>query len=236
MTASTFEISTKALAQLVKPIVPLAGKDDMLPLLRCVRFQASGKYLTAATTDRFRVGIARVELDTPPPANLDIKIGLDELKQLLAVFKSDARIERTVTITVVDENKIKVEQAFGFGFVDASMGFPLVQGDYPRLTHLFKRENLSEPVTSVGLNGAYLADFRHAAREGEPLIVRSGNERKPLIITAGEHFIGALMPVRAGIEDGSDAAMDSWADVLAEKPEAKPAKKTAAKKKTDAAA
>lgn len=85
MTESTFDISTKALAQLVKPVIPLAGKDEMLPLLRAIHFQASGKYLTAAATDRFRVGVCRVELETAPPVDLGVwALGLRWIRDLNA--------------------------------------------------------------------------------------------------------------------------------------------------------
>lgn len=213
MTEISFDISTKDLARLVKPVVPLAHKDGMLPLLNSVQLAAAGEYLTAAATDRYRIGISRIKTEAAPPEGLSIRIGLDELRRILLIFKSDAKMERTVTITVLDD-RVKVEQAFGFGFIDASMSFPLVVGDYPPLAKLFSAAQLSNPVVSVGLNASHLSDFRHAIREGEPLVVRSASANKPVIVTAGDHFIGALMPVRTQPETAT-ASFDSWTGVLA---------------------
>lgn len=213
MTDIQFDISTKTLAQLVKPVVPLAHKDGMLPSLNAVRLQAFGKYLTASATDRYKAGMSRVALDPAPPVGLDITIGLAELRQLLSVFKSDVRMERTVTITVLDD-RIKVEQAFGLGFLDASMSFPLVKGEFPDLVALFARPVATEPVSSVGLNASHIAEFRHAIRDGEPLVIRSSDQNKPVIITAGDHFLGLLMPTR--IASGAEIdALGEWSDIFA---------------------
>lgn len=212
MSDVSFDISTKELAKLVKPVMPLAHKDGMLPILNAVVFESAGDYITASATDRYRMGIARAKIDPAPPPGLNIKLGLGELRQLLSVFKSDAKMERTVTITVLDD-RIKVEQTLGFGFMDASMSFPLVKGDFPPLAKLLNEAQLVDPSPAVGLNAAHLSDFRHAIREGEPLIVRSAQANKPIIVTAGSHFIGALMPMRTA-SDTASAAYDSWTDVF----------------------
>lgn len=225
MTELRFDISTKQLARLVKPVVPLAHKDGMMPLLNTVRLEAAGDYLTASATDRFRIGICRVKLESPPPVGLDIKIRLAELATLLSVFRSDAKVERTVTITVL-EDRIKVEQAFGLGFFDASMTFPLESGEFPNLTRLFAPVGDIQPAPAVGLNASLFADFRHAVREGEPLIVRPSAANKPVIITAGDHFLGAIMPTRIS-DGGAASAFDQWSDILANKPAPK-SKKAAA--------
>lgn len=222
MSSIQFEISTKALAQLTKPVIPLAHKDGMLPVLNAVRLQAFGKYLTASATDRYKAGMARVELDPAPPAGLDIIIRLAELRRLLAIFKSDAKTERTVTITVLDHG-IKVEQAFGLDFLDASMTFPRESGDFPNIAALFKTEQPAQPVSSVALDASHIAEFRHAIREGEPLIVRSGEQNRPIVVTAGSHFVGLLMPMRSSSGAATDA-LSEWSELFATAPTPEPPK------------
>lgn len=225
MNEQVIEVRASDFAKLVRPVIPLAGKDRMLPILNVVRIESRGQYLVATATDRIRLGVSRIALDNRPPAGLDFLIRLSELRQLLSIFKPtrdhDPVLNLTLTSDPTGPDRIRVTQAMGFNFMDASMTFGLEQGDYPSTAGIIAKhvEEAGELSASTAVNPVYLADFKHAPRErNEPLIIHTSTARHPVIITAGDYFIGALMPTRSTSDEESVA---DWAKFLAPEIQAK---------------
>lgn len=235
MSGATLTIDARTLRDLLTPVMPLAGKDDMLPVLCCVLLETEGNTVTAAATDRFRLGVCRAELAADAeqgPFKALVKVG--DLKRVLALFKV-GRFDAPVLTFTLDADRLTVTSEGAFdGMLGGSLTFFAETGEFPKLTKI-----ILEALTAEGerpaefaVNGAFLADFKHAVRDGHPLQVRAGVDlKKPIAILCGDHFAGVIMP-RALISDsGSKPAHEQWIDWLTPKPEPKPARKPRAKAK-----
>lgn len=218
MSELSIEITSRELAELVNPVTPCAGTDDFTPILKAVRIESRGAYLTASATDRFRVGVSRIKPAVTPPAGLAFTLGIAELKRIQAIFKGTRHTTPSLRLTVTEAG-LRVESLGGFeGFSSASMTFSLLTGDFPRLAPLIANHDNSstEPVKTVALNAKFLAAFQHAVSDGSPLVVRSANYGKPVIVTVGDYFIGALMPTRRAGEPANtgDPELTEWIEMF----------------------
>lgn len=191
MSDPTVEITAKQFAQLVRPLVPLAGKDDMLPILNAIQFETQDDYLVGLCTDRFRLGIHRVKLErTPSPASF--LLSLATVAHILAMFKPSRYADPLLKFTV-ESDRLRVETVGGMDFImDASVTFPVMTDDFPRVRKVLLDQLAadSQPTTDLGVNAAYLADFRHAITDATPLSMHLVAADKPIIFTAGGDFIG----------------------------------------------
>jgi hypothetical protein len=229
LTASQFK-------SLVAPVLPFASRDDMLPVLNSVLVESRGKWLSSTATDRFRVGVKRIEKATTEddqaaewPAFRAL-VSVRSARSVLDLFKPRRHFNPEMTLTV-DGERLIVEGSGGFDLFDASrFEHTLVDGEYPKTDSLF-RTALATPaakrVGEVGVNPAFLADFKAAAGSptlrivtgGKPDIAGKGN---PLVVTDDDGFIGLLMP--RAMTGGST---EDWTSFFADRP---PAKKRATKK------
>lgn len=222
-------ITARTFKELVDPVVPLASRDHMLPILNTVVIETRGEYVTATATDRFRLGICRTKLGTEdepvsPPEGFRAVIGTRELRTLLAVFKA-ARYDDPVLSLEVDDDKLTVTQAGGLdGVLGASMSIILATGQYPEVVKVLTDALDSDKTPAEAqFNAAYLGDFKHAVRHGEPITMRFGEGRLPTVVTVGDYFIGAIMPRVDVDKTGKPAgqvARESWGEFLAPKPKA----------------
>ena len=235
---SRLTIDARTLRDLLNPVMPLACKDMELPALNCVQIRTEGNGVIASATDRFRLGICRAEL----PADAEQEpftalVRVVDLKRILALFKVTRFDNPTLTFELI-ANVLHVVSDGGFGgLVGASITITTHEGEFPNLDHII-REALTaegECAREFGVNAAFLADFKHAIRNGEPLVVRPGaNAAKPVAIGCGDHFVGAIMPRRLISGDG-DHWRRQWIARLTPKSEPEPAatpapRKTRAKK------
>lgn len=232
MTARSLTITARNLRDLLAPVLPLAGRDDMLPVLCAVLLRVRGRYLTATATDRFRVGIARHEFAGGDGGEggddgLHTLVRTADLRRILTVFKPTRYLDPVLSFTV-DGDRLVVETdgVTLDGGASARLGFPLERGEYPKVDSLVVDALTADPVEhgAFGLNPAFLADFKHAARNGMPLVVRPGvNPSKAVGVMCGEHFVGAIMPRRV-IGDSANVSgqhlvsetLDGWRDALDE--------------------
>lgn len=97
-------ITACELRDLVSPVLPLASKDSMLPILNAVLIETDGKWLSASATDRFRLGIKRIEKrpteDDPTTewAPFRAVVPLPALRSLLSVFKPSRHLDPELTL------------------------------------------------------------------------------------------------------------------------------------------
>lgn len=228
-------ITARQWRDLIGPVLPCAGRDDMLPILSAIEVRTDGKWLIATATDRFRVAMKRIakvatddDLNTEWPEFYAL-IPLKAVRSILSTTKTTRGYDPAMTFTAKDANTMVVEAAGAFDLFD-SAGFThtILSAEYPKVASLI-RDALALPaeerVASVSVNMDYLAEFK-AVGPRSTLRILLGLANKPLVVTDDNGFIGALMPRRAESEP------ESWDDVLAPKPEpeAKPARKSRAKK------
>ncbi|KAB2809233.1 hypothetical protein F9L07_19525 [Pimelobacter simplex] len=234
---TTLNITASQFAELVRPVLPLACGDDMLPVLNAVLIETDGKWLSATTTDRFRLGIKRVQkyaTDDDPSVEwpeFRALVPLRAVRSMLTTFKPRRGSAFASLLLTVEDDRLIVEGAGTFDLFDSSRIVHHLQvGEFPKtrsLIHAALEAPTADRAPEFAVNPAFLADFKACGSRG--LRVLTGASRadgKPgaIVVTDDNGFIGMLMPTSVmGAADRED-----WADFLSPKPE--PIKKPAAKK------
>lgn len=224
----TATLTVDELHALLKPVIPLAASDDMPPVIAAVHIKAHGDYLTAAATDRFRAGIQRIRPADGVSDDFEALVNINDAKRLLAIHKP-VRGKDSLPVTLsVDDGVLWSESTGGFGFDlgSARLGMRLVLGKFPNLASLF-----TAPIDSVDdpgdllLDIALLSGFKAAAEvnrgddRAPGLIMRKAGPNKPVMIHAGEDFVGLIMQRKLDGKSGCPADwVDSWRDHFGMKP------------------
>lgn len=245
MSDQKITLTARQWRDLIAPVLPFAGNDDMLPTLNAVMVETEGKWLIATTTDRFRLAIKRIEKfptdgdESAEWPKFTALIPLRAVKSILATAKPNRNADSltTMTFTVADD-KLTVEASGLFDLFDAArFTHSLLEASgYPKVRSIIAK-TLELPddqrVSRIGVSAAFLGDYKGIGGRSTTLRILFGNATLPMLIADDEGFIGALMPRR------TDRDAESWDDVLAPKVDvepkaetepAKPARKSRAKK------
>lgn len=196
-TPNTLTITYRALADLILPVLPHVDGSRTMPILESVKLETVGGFLTATATDRYTIAVCRMAVDES--VQFSAIVDARELRALLAMFKPRRGLLDELTLTVDPAtHRMRVEGP-GALFSNAIIEYAVMDAEYPKVNQIFDRIGAEATVTGkVSLNPALLAKFQHAARQHEPIVVRVGQPNRPVFITAGEHFIGAIMTTRWG--------------------------------------
>ncbi|BBH17474.1 hypothetical protein Back2_17610 [Nocardioides baekrokdamisoli] len=209
-------ITVRQLQELVGPVLPCAGVDEMLPVLTAVDVWTDGKWIFAATTDRFRAALKRVAAaEGASFPEFHALIPTRVLESITKLFQGQRGSDPMLTLTV-HKDQLTVEA--GGGLVDlgsAKATYWLMTADnFPDVVSLIAKAIAAQGDdlgSQSGFNFEYLASFKSATvRRHEPLQLKltstaSGKAGPALIL--GEDFAGILMP-RVFIGDVADAAYD----------------------------
>lgn len=216
-------LTARELHDLVKPVLPLACRDDMLPVLNAVLIERSGNYLVATASDRFRIGICRRAHEGA--GDFRALVPLASVRNILALFKPSRGSDNSLTLSIEgDTLYAEASGGLGFDFADMRVGYRLQAGEFPSVRKMIRDALANESTDSaVGMNADLLADWRHA---GATLEVRITAPGQPMIVRSGDHFLGLVMPTRLAAED---VPAGDWPTFLAD--ESKPVAKKARTKK-----
>lgn len=219
MSTSTIHLKASELHQLLAPVVPLAGRDDLLPILKAVSLTVRDGEVLAVATDRYRVGLCRQPLPAEHEGDALTQAGdwsalvaLEDVQLVLRLFKANRTDDALLTLTVASGGQtLTVERTHASTmYADVRVVAHLVDGTYPKLGGIFAAILEAPPALRfpVTVNPQFLNDFRHAQRDArQPLILWAQEERtKPIGVACGDHFLGALMQVRSA--DGEGAWVD----------------------------
>ena len=225
----TIETTARRLHELLAPVLPFAGKGDSLPVLATVRLCGKGKWVTATTTDRYRLAMQRREIAAPD--GWSALVNVCDIKAIFATFKATRAFDPEVLLTF-DSSTLRVEgrSMFSGGQFSASLTFDLYPGEYPAVGSLLTEAfSGTAQATSTSLNVSFLADFQQAARLNEPNMRIFVRDHKPNGIAIGDDFRAAIMPVRYAPEKGVEAF--AWdASLLADPPKPKKASSSRTKR------
>ena len=243
---TTLTIDAKDFRDLVTPVLPMACKDDMYPVLCAVLVESDGKWLSATTTDRFRGAIKRIKkraTDDDPTTEwpkFRALIPMHAVRSLLTMFKVKARTpSATMTLTVEGDDggveRLTAEAVGLFDLFDSGrFVYTLAAGEFPNIRPLI-RQALETPQdersAEVGLNPNFMADFRSCG--AQTLRVILGAPGKVAVVTDDDGFIGLIMPRRLLAGVGEPTEVEDWSAFLADKPE--PKTKKASRRKVGAA-
>lgn len=222
-------LSYSELRKLFAPVVPHAGRDDMLPVLMRIAVAASGGYLVAQATDRFTAAFQRVALAEAPPAGFAVLLEASDAKRLIHLLRPIRGSDPTVTIELDGHGGVHVSAedaglALGFRGIDVSFSSPvLTANSFPDLSGLLPKD-FNQHVGEQSFNLNMLTKFKAAVEEANRGALGDEGARalcsihmpsapnKPLVFTAGPDFVGLVMPRR---NHGSahltvPEALDSW--------------------------
>lgn len=211
-----FDVNTRDFFGLINQVKALAGRDDTLPMLNAIRLEVAANELTATATDRYTLGTARLVIDGKTGGDIVGLLPLREVEKLQRIFKPAARTNPTLTLTFGDNGLGVCETASLAGLPNLQVGLPWLDAKFPAFRTILEAPQIGREIAeTVGFNADYLARFRHAVRDSEPLVLKPQTHNKVLMIYVGDHFIGAIMPVRL-----SDANFKVW-ELAEPKPEPK---------------
>lgn len=210
---TSITISVSRLRAVLEPVLAMVGTDDMLPVLRCVQLNSDGVRLTTVSTDRFRIGVSTEPLDTEvDQVPGQIAVPATDLRRILTMFKGDRYNDPQINLMAfTDKRHVRIlavkntETLAGLPTLQLQVMLPEVT--YPEgMIKLVREACASREVDQapIGVNAALLASFKFAVRDGLSLRLHPGPDRKPLGITCGEHFAGALMPRRLTSDDSKE--------------------------------
>lgn len=202
-TAPSLTLPVAELHRLLTPVLPMASRDDGLPVLCAVLVEVDDGQVFAWATDRFNLGLSRLpvegdEVQVDPAFRALIPV--DDVKHLLSLFRvRRGHADAAVRLTVESDNQLRVESAAGlFEFASVSVAYRLLSGAYPNTRSLLVKE-LSEPRAETSpdwfiCNPDFLAKFKAAGDTvAVDLPARVG---RPAVIRVGDRFVGLLMPRR----------------------------------------
>lgn len=202
-----------------------ASRDETLPMLCAIEITSDGKQLVLVSTDRFRLGMVRVQLDEGGGAwkfLLKLKDAETLLKSLKTVKRDaewrTAEIEfETVPSGEVTKDVLTVKLNSGESFT-----FDGLDCDFPKWRQLLPDNGTESAEAMTGFTAEYLAAFGRVIADTPHMTLRHFGAKRPRVITIGENYVALLMPsVRP--EDERAWTRPAW---LAE-PKLKRPKKTA---------
>lgn len=170
-----------------------------LPFLEVVRLEFGGGRLVASATDRFTLGVSRVEYTG---ATFDMMVSSTDVKTLIKFAKTAKRDEgwREVTVEVVEGDSLpQVTFRFSTGESVTVRGQDYTPVKWRQLVPADSAR--MGGIVGMGYTPALLAKFTkvRAGEAGAQMMVfpsmTSAGRPGPTAIRVGEDFMGLLMPV-----------------------------------------
>ena len=190
------------LKALLRAVLVHTVREDLFEALEMVVFEVDHTTLYLVATDRHTLGIARTVVK-PSPAGVRFAIAVeaDALAQTARTLRSREPVTLTVTSDGVEVDRHRIRQTIPSQTVD---GFP----DWRRLfaSLASKTPTGGEPT---GFHPRFLTRFQTATcGEYVPLVIRHYGPTEATVITCGDWFAGALMPMR--LHDAATEALNDW--------------------------
>lgn len=176
-----------------------AGKDNTLPMLTCVKLQATGTHLIAVATDRFNLGAAACKYDGEP---FELMLAPEAQAVLLAAVnpgKGSLGRLRTVGLRRTPKGRY-LYVAVRNGEDSVSLALRPSTAEFPAWRQLIpEKMPMENTVAVIGLDPVRLAKFGqvrklHPDYSSPQFFFTSPS--KPVVCRMGDDFIGLLMPIR----------------------------------------
>lgn len=221
MTTPAFTADSTAFVRLIETAAVFGGQDDTLPMLCAVRLERHGHQLVAAATDRFRMGVVRIDAkwDDAAPADWATLIAREDVAQIVASFKNKGQTRTRAQIAVAAQADPEQPHRVVPQLVIDKAGSPItltvdtLEAEFPKWRQLIKTSTAAADEPSperVGiLNLDYLKTFDKAkwSTNDNLTVEYPADPSRPVIITCGNHFLGLQMPLR-------ENSRADWDDVL----------------------
>lgn len=194
-------LKAKALHTAVADALLFAAPPSMmLPQLEAVRLEFTDGQLVAAATDRFALGVSRVDYHGPAAT---LCVAGSDAKALVKMARTLKRDEKSREVTVERlDGGAQVMFRFSTG---ESMTVRGLDVEFPKWRHLIAvDDSRMGEVVGMGYSPTLVARFGKVRPDEHgpgarmvmfPTVQQSGRPG-PTVVRVGEDFIGLLMPIR----------------------------------------
>ena len=198
------EIGVHELRDLVAGVIPLADTGTGLPVLECVLLRGHGDQITATATDRYRIGISRVDVQAPDGFRALVRAV--DLKAILKTFRPTRNTSPTLTLDF-DDGYVSVSSTGSMiDFAGATIRYRLDDGEFPKADSIVASDGDTVDIPAgTAFNPKFLGGFDAARRSpADPLVIRAiGHPMATRMqLSIGDYFVGALMSMRAPSSSG----------------------------------
>jgi hypothetical protein len=211
-------VSTGDLRNALRAVVPHAGQDKEVPVLQRVRFYIQGGNIMVAATNRYTVGVGLVSIwdntYDDDDAILDVTPG--QVSEILTMFKTpkdkdDDAGDDDLRLRITDRFLVITDMAGLFPGKEVTWPRVANEEGFPNLRTLIGKMVATAGTASAATmwtSGKFLGLFGPAAKVyDQPLVIEPTSEKQgALVITVGESFLGALMPIKPSDESVAEAA------------------------------
>lgn len=196
-TPPTAVLKREDLHRLLKAALPFTATEALpqVAALRGIYLEEHDGQLRAWSNDRFTAALVKTNPDSITPG-FEAVIDRDDVKDLLSLFKATGPGRSAPIALEVDGLSLRVRSS-------SEATFALIKpSNYPigPVRRIF-RDAVADTatVTGAGFNPALLARCKEAAaalgRGTDHMDLRLGStDRKPVLVTLGEDFLGLIMP------------------------------------------
>lgn len=206
-------ITTADFTGLLGDVIPFAFPDDDLPILNAVNLAWDGEQLHAQATDHRRIAWSSWHPDDEPDTDVQgdlfhqpgsgddpwqVLVPLDDAVHLVKTYKLAAKEAVRVPVTLdVGLGRLTVERDRDSGHPAITTVIESRPGEYPNPRAILSGFDAVNPVDGLAFTAKLLADFAKVRPRG-PLQMKFTGEGKPVLVTIGERFVGAIQPIRLG--------------------------------------
>lgn len=212
-----FTVATHDIRAALKSVLPHHDPGDFPPLHR-VHCELDKVNLTLSATNRYTAGIALVSVEDPSGETLSFDLSPKDVRDVLSQFQGkpgkDEDDPGEMLRIDLDDKHARFTDCSGLfdGKSLRLLRYP-DETNFPKVGRLVAGM-LARPVTAeaakrLSVQGKYVALFKAAAAAyAEPLVIEPTGANGSLVVSCGESFIGALMPVRH--DEVGTARLDEW--------------------------
>lgn len=219
VTRTEITVGTSDLRQALRAVVVHAGTDKEVPVLQRVRAVVRGDVLLVAATNRYTVGLAVVSVwaNTYGDDGVIIDLPLPQVAETLAMFRAptsgdDDAGDDDLRIRLTDRYLTMTDTAGLFPGKEVTWPCATPEDTFPDLPLMVGRllTEAGQRPNALHTNGKLLALFKTAATVySAPVILEpTKDEAGALVVSVGESFVGALMPIRP--TDEEVAQQEAW--------------------------
>lgn len=204
-----------------------ASRDETVPAINTVEIQSDGKQLLLVSTDRFRLGMARVALDEGGGAwrfPLRLKDAETLLKSLKTAKKDLGWRSATIEFGTEDDVSIEGGRTMTKGTLTVKLNsgesftFDSADTEFPKWRELLPASGSQSAEAVTGFTAEYLASFGRVISDSPRILLWHFGARKPRVVTIGDDYVGLIMPSVAVKGDATAWDQPSW---IATAPKAK---------------
>lgn len=216
-----FTVATHDLRSALKAVAPHADPSPDFPPLHRVHLDIGKVNVTLSATNRYTAGVAIVSIEDPDDEpDLTLDLSPQDVKDVLSQFRGapgkDEDDPGELLRIEVDSKHVRFTDCSGLfdGKSLRLLRYP-DEGNFPKVGKLIAGM-LTRPVTGdpeqtrrLSVGGRYVKLFAAAAAAYDvPLNIEPTGANASLVVSCGESFIGALMPVKQ--DEDSTAILDRW--------------------------